>query len=91
MPVHPELLQFLLLLPEPAILIDGTGRVLAANDAIAAMSAVDRGSLKGVNLRTLVEDDPEKVGDFLRLCARSRQLTPGSLRWPNHRWVERTR
>ncbi len=81
MPVHPELLQFLLLLPEPAILIDGTGRVLAANDAIAAMSAVDRGSLKGVNLRTLVEDDPEKVGDFLRLCARSRQLTPGSLRW----------
>lgn len=69
------------LLPEPAMLIAPSGVILLANDALAGLCGVAASSLRDTLLQALVGDDPDKVDDFLRLCARSRQLIPGAFRW----------
>jgi signal transduction histidine kinase/CheY-like chemotaxis protein len=79
--VHEHCHRLVRLLPEPALLVDPAGRVLLANDAVATLAGVAARSLQQVSLATLVADPADKVADFLRLCARSRQLVPGAFRW----------
>ena len=85
---HPELVHFVRMLPEPSFLVSGGGGgvVLAANDAAADLTGVgDERAVVGVELGALVADPPERVRDYLRLCARSRQLIPGSFLWKGGR------
>ncbi|HEV7300331.1 MAG TPA: ATP-binding protein [Tepidisphaeraceae bacterium] len=79
--MHPELEHFVRVLPEPCFLVSGAGEVLLANAAAAGMTGVEAVALKGTRLATLMADPEQKVQDFLRLCARSRQFVPGSFTW----------
>jgi signal transduction histidine kinase/CheY-like chemotaxis protein len=79
--IHPDVLHFVRVLPEPSFLVSGAGRVLGANGAAAAFAGVDARRLEGTDLAALVADPPLKVREYLRLCARSRQLVPGSFAW----------
>src|SRR5690554_4124466 len=76
-----ELVHFIRLLPEPCCLLEGTGKILVANTALGELTGVGLSVLAGMELETLVTDPPEKVRQYLALCARSRQLVPGSLTW----------
>ncbi len=64
------------LLPEPHILVSGTGEIRASNSAAARLFDFDEdGSLK---LGQLVCDPPERVADFLKLASRSGSMIPGA-------------
>lgn len=79
--MHPELEQFVRILPEPSFLLLGTGEILVANAAATAMTGIEASALRGAGMAPLIRDPESKVHDFLRLCARSRQLMPGSFTW----------
>jgi PAS domain S-box-containing protein len=66
-------------LPEPYLLIDTEGKVLAGN---AAASRIVRGlddGANGLRLQDVVEDAPERIESYLRECSRSGSPVPGSL------------
>jgi signal transduction histidine kinase/CheY-like chemotaxis protein len=77
--MHPDVVRFIHLLSEPALLTSGTGEILVANSAAAQIIRLTTSELAGMQLSSLVEDPPAKVAEYLRLCSRSRQLLPGSL------------
>ncbi|HVL58972.1 MAG TPA: PAS domain-containing sensor histidine kinase, partial [Burkholderiaceae bacterium] len=79
--MHPELVHFVRVLPEPALLVDGAGKILFANPAAAELSGLQSAQPSDARLDALISDPPEKLAEYLRLCARSRQLVPGSFRW----------
>jgi signal transduction histidine kinase/ActR/RegA family two-component response regulator len=79
--VLPELAHFVRVLPEPGFLVSGAGVILVANDAAAALTGVSRLALAGTSIASLVADPGERVERYLGLCARSRQLVPGSFAW----------
>jgi PAS domain S-box-containing protein len=66
-------------LPEPYLLIDTKGNVLAGN---AAASRIVPGLADGANgprLEDVVEDAPERIESYLKECSRSGSPLPGSL------------
>lgn len=79
--MHEDCVRLVRLLPEPALLVEPSGRIVLANDAMAALNGAAAQSLEGMPFQQLVSDGADKVGEFLRLCARSRQLVPGAFRW----------
>ncbi|HEX2165559.1 MAG TPA: ATP-binding protein [Thermoanaerobaculia bacterium] len=65
-------------LPEPLLLVDVAGTVIAANPAAVAalgMPAEPRGQA----LDERVEEPPERLREYLRQCARSGSFLPGRL------------
>lgn len=66
-------------LPEPHLLVDATGTVLAANGAAVRFFGGSPGSLIGVSLASLVRTPESKLLDFLANAAASGQLIPGRL------------
>jgi PAS domain S-box-containing protein len=71
--------DLLAILPEPHWVLGARHRVVAANFAAAELVGRPLGSLSGLPLNDLVADPPAKVGRFLTMCARSRQMVPGAL------------
>jgi PAS domain S-box-containing protein len=69
----------LAILPEPHWILGAGQRIVAANGAAAELVGRPLEALKGVPLTDLVADAPAKVGRFLTMCARSRQMVPGAL------------
>jgi PAS domain S-box-containing protein len=69
-------------LPEPMLLLSAAGVVLAANSAFARRLARQARELRGRRFADLVADPPAKIADYLRACARSRELLPGSFSLP---------
>ena len=67
------------ILPEPHWILDAAHRVVMANSAAAALVGRTPADVIGVPLDVLVSDEPAKVGRYLRMCARSRQMVPGAL------------
>ncbi len=76
-----KLEQLFDMLPEPALLVSGTGEVVRANSAAAELTGFDRGALTHKNLAELVTDAPGKLQEYLRLCSRTRHLLPLSFGW----------
>ena len=74
-----EVKHFVDILPEPSFLLTAAGDICFANAAAAELTGLDRNSLVGVSLKTLAHDRPEKVDEYLKYCARSRQLIPGAI------------
>ena len=74
-----EIQHFVEMLPEPCFLLTASGEILLANAAAAELTGMARKGLAGQPLLALVNDPPEKISDYLKFCARSLQLTPGSL------------
>jgi signal transduction histidine kinase/CheY-like chemotaxis protein len=77
--MQPEVQHFVEVLPEPSFIMTAAGEIRFANAAAAEFTGIDRKSLITKSLKELVSDPPEKIDDYLRLCARSRQLLPGAI------------
>ena len=58
-------------LPEPALLIDRSGTVIAANLAASRLLQLSSPKIVGRPLHRLVSDDPEKLTQYLRRCLRN--------------------
>ena len=66
-------------LPEPMLLLAGSGRVLAGNRAVEKRLGVALHEVRGKNLTDVVAGTPDEVAHYLRSCSRSRSLVLGSL------------
>jgi signal transduction histidine kinase len=77
----PELLQFIRLMPEPTFLITSDETIVFGNSAASDLTGIKNAALPGTELSTLVEDDSEKIGKYVALCSRSRELLPGGFTW----------
>jgi len=78
--VTPEqFLEVAKILPEPVLLIEGSGRILAANPAFSKLLGLPRQLSQGKTIFDLVTDSPDKVKQYLRNCSTSRELMLGSL------------
>jgi signal transduction histidine kinase len=65
--------------PQAMLLVAADGLVLSANPAARALLADAGGSGEACRLTDLVADAPETILAYLRMCARARQMLPGSL------------
>ncbi|WP_439627070.1 PAS domain S-box protein [Gemmata sp.] len=66
-------------LPEPMLLLTGSGLVLAGNRAVEKRLGVAVHEVRGKNLAAVVADPPDEVAHYLRACSRTRSLVLGSL------------
>ena len=71
--------QFANLLPEAMILLSGDGTILATNPAVEDRLTLPLRELQGKRLADLASDAPDVIANYLRTCARSRQMVLGSL------------
>jgi PAS domain S-box-containing protein len=74
-----QFLEFARVLPEPVLLINNQGEILAANRPAASLLGCSSKELQGKFLSDLVTESPEKVLKYLQNCARSRQMIIGTL------------
>lgn len=65
---------------DPVLILAHDGTVVHANERMRELlGAASASECEGKSLADLVEDDAEKVRDFLKACSRSGSLIPGSL------------
>ncbi|HIK04869.1 MAG TPA: PAS domain-containing protein [Trichormus sp. M33_DOE_039] len=69
---------FAQVLPEPMLLVTSAGEILAVNQAAARLFSKTMKAMIGQNLSELVTDSPEKVSNYLQVCAQSRQMILGA-------------
>jgi signal transduction histidine kinase/ActR/RegA family two-component response regulator len=67
------------LLPEPLLLLSGSGQILVANPSAVNLLNSNKQELQGALLAELVTDPPDKLTTYLRMCSKSRQRIIGSL------------
>lgn len=75
--------QFLLFadpLPEPTLLLADDGLIFAGNRAVEQRLGIPVSRLEGKRLAEIVDESPDKVSHYLRLCCRSRNLVLGAMR-----------
>ncbi|WP_244329234.1 PAS domain-containing protein [Tolypothrix sp. PCC 7910] len=73
-----QFLTFAQVLPEPMLLVTIAGEILAVNQAAAKLFGKTSKALVGQFLSEFFTDSPEKVINYLRVCAQSRQLILGA-------------
>lgn len=66
-------------LPEPMLLLAGSGTILAGNRAVETRLHIPLYEVRGKNLADVVAESPEEVVNYLRACSRSRSLVLGAL------------
>ena len=66
-------------LPEPALLIDHAGTVIAANVAASRLFRLSSTKIIGRPLSRLVSDDPKKLTRYLRRCSRNSEEASSKL------------
>lgn len=74
-----QFLEFAKILPEPVLLIAGSGQILASNPAFSKMLGLNHQILQGKMLFEMVTDPDDKVKKYLRTCSSSREMVLGSL------------
>lgn len=74
-----EFFRFANLLPEAVLLVSGNGLIWAANKGVEKRLGLVPSSLGGQRLADLVADPPDRLGEYLRACSRTRDMLPGSL------------
>jgi PAS domain S-box-containing protein len=67
------------LLPEPMLLVTPQGTIKAANRAFGKTLGIPREALAETQLQSLAADPGEQLENYLRMCARSGQMIPGTL------------
>jgi signal transduction histidine kinase/ActR/RegA family two-component response regulator len=75
----PELKHFVQILPEPCFLLTAKGNIVLANTAAAELTHINHAELPGKPFTGLLQDRHDQFTDYLKYCARSRQLIPGSV------------
>lgn len=83
-----EFTRFAELLPEAMLLLGGDGRILAVNRQLSTLLAgVPAAELVGRDLAEVAATPAAEVAGWLRTCARTRELMPGTLEFtlPNGR------
>ena len=82
--MNPEnFLEVATILPEPLLLVNAEGEIIASNRPVAIMLGVSKPELQGKMLFDLVTEADEKVLDYLRACSRTREMLLGSLTFRN--------
>ncbi|MEP7125153.1 MAG: ATP-binding protein [Byssovorax sp.] len=71
--------EFAAMLPEAMLLVTTDGVIVAVNPAARRVLVRAGGSVEGSRLTDLAVGAPETILDYLRMCARTRQMLPGSL------------
>lgn len=66
-------------LPEPAVIVTASGRILARNNAYRAIIRERGGEVDAPQLTDVVLDDPDKVEHYLKSCAQTRPFVFGTL------------
>lgn len=72
-------LEFAKVLPEPMLMIEGNGRILASNPSFSKLLRLQHQIPLGTKLFDIVTDATEKVKYYLRACSSSREMVLGSL------------
>ncbi|BAY15824.1 two-component sensor histidine kinase [Anabaenopsis circularis NIES-21] len=73
-----QFLTFAQILPEPMLLVTSAGEILAVNQAATKLFSKTSKALIGQYLSEFVTESPEKVIDYLKMCAQSRQMILGA-------------
>ncbi|MEH2067352.1 MAG: ATP-binding protein [Nostoc sp.] len=74
-----QFIEFARVLPEPLLLVNGEGQVLATNQPVADMLRLRRQELRGKTLFELVTESANDIIKYLQACSTSRAMTLGSL------------
>ncbi|OKH36916.1 hybrid sensor histidine kinase/response regulator [[Phormidium ambiguum] IAM M-71] len=74
-------LEFAKVLPEPMLLMEGNGRILASNPSFSKLLRLQHQISPGTMLFEMVADAAEKVKYYLRACSSSREMVLGSLKF----------
>lgn len=72
-------LEFAKVLPEPMLMIEGNGRILASNPSFSKLLRLQHQIPLETKLFDIVTDATEKVKYYLRACSSSREMVLGSL------------
>ena len=78
--LSPDLVRVVSGMPEPVLLLTADSTILNTNRSAAMLLQKASADLPGEKLSRLVSDDPEKLGRYLRLCARTADALPGGIR-----------
>ncbi|MEH2199259.1 ATP-binding protein [Nostoc sp.] len=79
-----QFLEFARVLPEPLLLVNGDGQLLATNQPVADILGLRRQELPGRMLFELVTQSTENVVNYLQACSSSRAMVIGSLTLRNN-------
>lgn len=74
-----QFIEFARVLPEPMLLINGEGEILASNKAVTKMLGLAGKELQNKKLFDLVAELSDKVLQYLQACSRSREMVHGCL------------
>lgn len=71
-------LEFARVLPEPIVLVTGSGIIVGVNSAAAELLERSAHALRNAPLASLTTEAPAEVAAYLGACARARALLPGA-------------
>ena len=74
-----QFLELARVLPEPLLLVDGKGKILAINQPVVDILGLRLKELQGRTLYEIITDPFNKIENYLQACSRSRAMVIGSL------------
>ncbi|MGM3307028.1 ATP-binding protein [Anabaena sp. WFMT] len=74
-----QFIEFARVLPEPLLLVNSDGQILAANQPVTDMLGLRRQELQEKMIFDLANEPPHKISAYLKACSRSRAMILGSL------------
>jgi signal transduction histidine kinase len=77
-------LEIARVLPEPTLLLTGTGQILASNPAVTALLGFRGQELSQKILFELITNSPDRVYKYLVACSRTREFVLGSFTFRAH-------
>lgn len=79
-----QFLEIARVLPEPLLLLNGEGQLLATNQPAANLLGLRRQELRGKMIFDLVTESPNDIIKYLQACSSSRAMVLGTLTLRNH-------
>ncbi|WP_353932140.1 ATP-binding protein [Okeanomitos corallinicola TIOX110] len=74
-----QFIEFARVLPEPLLLLNSQGKILAINQPVTDILGFTRQELLKKTILELVTEPPSKISTYLKACASSRTMVLGSL------------
>ncbi|WP_016951333.1 PAS domain-containing protein [Anabaena sp. PCC 7108] len=78
-----QFIEFARVLPEPLLLVNSDGQILATNQPVADMLGLRRQELQEKMIFDLATEPHSKISVYLKACSRSRSMVLGSLTLQN--------